>query len=146
MRYQTPSPAIADLVNLKPDPLMLIGPDGEHLIQANRPQYPSVEELKQPKLKLAGRAINPEMFTPTGQRGYSAPLIRNLHTLVERTFTGVPENASFRYFSWSPNGTRIAFCILGERGLQLWSCDLTDLHCRPHGGETINNSLGGQPL
>ncbi|OAV42720.1 prolyl oligopeptidase family serine peptidase [Lewinella sp. 4G2] len=146
MTYQTPSPAIADLVNLKPDPLMLFGPDRKHIILADRPSFPSIEELREPKLKLAGRLINPERFTPHGRRGYFSPRVRTLDTGEEREFRGIPNGAYLRYISWSSNGKRIAFCLVTPGGLQLWSCDLQDLECRPHGAADINNSLGGSPF
>ncbi|NJC25914.1 alpha/beta hydrolase family protein [Neolewinella antarctica] len=146
MHYQTPSAAIADLVNLKPDPLMLFGPDRKHIVMADRPNYPSIEELREPKLKLAGRLINPDTFTPHGHRGYFDPRVRNLDTEEELPLRGVPAGAYFRYFNWSPNGKRIAFCLATPTGLQLWSCSIDDLECTPHGEATINNSLGGSPF
>ena len=145
MTYQTPSPAIADLVNLKPDPLMLFGPDRRMILLADRPSYPSIEDLREPKLKLAGRLINPHTFTPYGHRGYLNPKLRDVNTGEERHLTGLPKDTYCRYFNWSPAGTRIAFCLVTDTGLQLWSCDLGSLHCAPHGEATINNSLGGTP-
>lgn len=125
---------------------MLFGPDRRHILLADRPSYPSIEELREPKLKLAGRLINPETFTPHGHRGYYEPRVRDLETDKLRPLLGVPAGAYFRYFNWSPNGKRIAFCLVTATGLQLWSCSVSDLECRPHGAATINNSLGGSPF
>ncbi len=146
MHYQTPSPAIAALVNLKPDPLMLFGPDGHHILLADRPSYPGIEELSEPKLKLAGRLINPNTFTPHGHRGYLNPRVRDIRSDEIRPLTGLPEGAYLRYFNWSPNGTRIAFCLVTATGLQLWTCSSEALACRPLGAADINNSLGGSPF
>lgn len=145
MRYQTPSPAIADLLNVTPDPLMLFGPDRDLIILADRPSYPSIEQLREPKLKLAGRFINPDTFTPYGHRGYLKPRLRSIASGEVRPLTGLPKNTYCRYFNWSPNGTRIAFCLVTPTGLQLWSCPVDTLECTPHGKATINNSLGGSP-
>jgi dipeptidyl aminopeptidase/acylaminoacyl peptidase len=145
MTYQRPPEEIARLVNLKPDPLMLFGPDRNLILMADRPMYPTIDELKEPKLKLAGRKINPDTFTPFGARGYFNPRIRNLETMEDRPLLGLPEGANFRYFTWSPKGTRLAFCIATPSGLQLWSCREEDLRCSPIGDPDINNSLGGMP-
>lgn len=145
MQYQTPSPAIAALVNLKPDPLMLFGPARHLILLADRPSYPSIEELREPKLKLAGRQINPETYTPYGNRGFRAPRVQNLTTGETTPLKGLPEDGTFRSFSWSPNGTRIAFCLNTPTGLQLWSCLSSDLACTPFGAADLNNSLGGLP-
>lgn len=145
LRYQNPSPAVAALVNLKPDPLMLFGPARDLILLADRPSYPSIDELREPKLKLAGRQINPDTYTPYGHRGYRNPRLRDLQSNSTKPFLGVPEQATFRSFSWSPNGTRIAFCLNTPTGLQLWSCPSDTLECSPLGAADINNSLGGLP-
>ncbi len=124
---------------------MLFGPARHLILMADRPSYPSIDELREPKLKLAGRQINPETYSPYGHRGYWSPRLRNLETGEVQPFVGVPAGATFRAFSWSPNGTRIAFCLNTPRGLQLWSCPSDTLVCRPLGGADINNSLGGLP-
>ena len=145
MIYQRPPQAIADLVNLKPDPLMLFGPDPDFIVIADRPMYPSIEELRAPKVKLAGRQINPKTFTPAGTRGFTNPRVRQLSTGKDRAFTGLPENARLRYFTWSPDGQRIAFCLVTERGLQLWTAARSTLECWSVGAGDLNNSLGGAP-
>ncbi|WP_116125664.1 alpha/beta hydrolase family protein [Lewinella sp. IMCC34183] len=145
MHYQRPPEAIADLVNLKPDPLMLFGPDRDYIIIADRPMYPGIEELREPKVKLAGRQINPASFTPHGTRGFHLPRLRQVSAGTDRPFEGLPEGAMFRYFSWSPDGNRIAFCLVTDTGLQLWTCERDTLACQPVGDNDVNNSLGGSP-
>ncbi|MBB4078723.1 dipeptidyl aminopeptidase/acylaminoacyl peptidase [Lewinella aquimaris] len=145
MQYQRPPEAIADLVNLKPDPLMLFGPNPDYIIIADRPMYPSIEELREPKVKLAGRQINPDSFTPYGTRGFHNPRLHQFSTGKDHYFNGLPENGSFRYFTWSPDGNRIAFCLVTDHGLQLWTADRESLECYAVGGNDINNSLGGAP-
>ncbi|MEM9528442.1 MAG: prolyl oligopeptidase family serine peptidase [Bacteroidota bacterium] len=146
MRYQHPSPAIADLVNLKPDPLMLFGPDRNLILMSDRPSYPSIADLREPKLKLAGRQINPQTFMPYGPRGYRNPRLRNLRKNTSEQLLGVPEDGRFRFFSWSPTGKRFGFCLITATGLQLWVGELATLACRPLGKPNINNSLGGIPF
>lgn len=146
MTYQTPSPEIANLVNLKPDPLMLFGSDRNIILMADRPSYPSIEELSEEKLKLAGRQINPATFMPHGNRGYRNPRLRLLDSDTYLPLKGIPEDGRFRFFNWSPSGKRIAFCLLTPTGLQLWSCPLNTLECQPYGAADINNSLGGMPF
>jgi dipeptidyl aminopeptidase/acylaminoacyl peptidase len=145
MLYQSPSPAIAALVNLPPDPLMLFGPQRHLILLADRPSYPSIEELREPKLKLAGRQINPNAYTPYGYRGYRNARLRNLTTGEIRPLSGLPDDATLRSFTWSPNGHRIGFCLSTPTGLQLWSCPADTLRCTAIGAPDINNSLGGVP-
>lgn len=125
---------------------MLFGPDRNIILMADRPSYPSIEELREDKLKLAGRQINPKTFMPHGNRGYRNPRLRLLDSEDLRQFNGLPENARFRFFSWSPSGKRISFCLVTPTGLQLWSCPVESLECYPIGAADINNSLGGVPF
>ena len=145
MLYQRPPDAIADLVNLKPDPLMLFGPDRDYIIIADRPMYPGIEELKEPKVKLAGRQINPANYTPYGSRGFFHPRLHRVSTGEEIAFRGLPAKAMYRYFTWSADGSRIAFCEVTDTGLQLWTAERDTLACQRVGGNDINNSLGGVP-
>ena len=145
MIYQRPPASVADLVNLRPDPLMLFGPDRDYIVIADRPMYPAIEQLREPKVKLAGRQINPRSFTPHGTRGLSNPRLHRLSTGEEKPLLGLPENARLRYFSWSPDGTRIAFCLITQTGLQLWTAARDTLACRSIGANDLNNSLGGLP-
>lgn len=146
MTYQQPPAAIADLVNLKPDPMMLFGPDRSLMLIADRPMHPSIAELRSPRLRLAGRQINPNNFTPHGSRGYTNPRLRNLLTGEERPITGLPQNAKVRYLAWSPDGSRIGFCVTQPNGLQVWITDRESLVGSAIGPADINNSLGGAPF
>ncbi len=145
MTYQRPPEAIADLVNLKPDPLMLFGPDRNFILIADRPSYPGIEELRAEKLKLAGRKINPDTFTPAGSRGYRNPRVRNVATGEERPLTGFAPDSQLRYFTWSPGGTRIGCCLETPEGLRMGTMTAEELEVHWIGRPDLNNSLGGAP-
>lgn len=125
---------------------MLFGPDRNIILMADRPSYPSIEELREDKLKLAGRQINPKTFMPHGNRGYRNPRLRLLEDNSFRELKGLPENGKFRFFSWSPSGKRLGFCLVTPTGLQLWTCPQETLECYPIGEPDINNSIGGVPF
>ena len=124
---------------------MLFGPGRNLILMADRPGYPTIEQLREPKLKLAGRQINPRAYVPHGYRGFSNPRVLDLDTGKQHPLTGYPAGAALRSFSWSPNGRRISFCELTPTGLRLWSCPSDTLACAPQGTNDINNSLGGLP-
>lgn len=125
---------------------MLFGPDRNIILMADRPSYPSIEELREEKLKLAGRQINPRTFMPHGNRGYRNPRLRLLDSETVKSLHGLPADGRFRFFSWSPSGKRLGFCLVTSTGLQLWTCLRDDLKCYPLGDIDINNSLGGVPF
>ena len=57
--YKIPPKAIADLVDAPITPNVLLSPDKKHLLILERTSLPSIEELSQPELRLAGLRINP---------------------------------------------------------------------------------------
>ena len=146
MTYQQPPAALAALVDTKPDPFMLFGPGRNRILVADRPPNPTIEELRQEKLRLAGRKINPNNFTPAGARGLRRPVIRYLAEDRLVPLTGLPEDAQLRYLTWSPRGRRIACCLVTDTGLQVWATATDGTEFSPRGAADLNNSLGGAPF
>jgi len=83
---------------------------------------------------------------PHGNRGYRNPRLRLLDSETLQSLHGLPPDGRFRFFSWSPSGKRLGFCLVTPTGLQLWTCLRADLKCYPLGDVDINNSLGGVPF
>src|ERR1041385_8382338 len=65
--YKTPPAAIAELLLAKPTPAVSIDEQGTWMLLMERNSYPSVEELAQPELRIAGQRINPNNFAPSRQ-------------------------------------------------------------------------------
>lgn len=145
MQYQQPPKALADLVNVTPDPLLLFGPHEHWIAVADRSSYPSIDLLRQPELKLAGSRINPRRFTPHGISGSRNLRLQNLATGEENPVKGLPEGALIRSLRWSPNGAYLGCCVLHDQGLQLFLISFSTLEAKPITDININNSLGGSP-
>jgi hypothetical protein len=58
-RYQTPTADIVKMVEAPPFPSLSVSPDGRLMVMSERPGMPSIEDLSQPMLRLAGTRINP---------------------------------------------------------------------------------------
>jgi hypothetical protein len=57
--YQTPPPAILDLIDVPLAPTVLMDNDREHMILLSRDAYKSIEELSQKEMRLGGLRIDP---------------------------------------------------------------------------------------
>jgi hypothetical protein len=57
--YLTPPKALADLVNAAPTPSVSINSAGTLMLIIERSDLPSIADLSQPELKLAGLRLNP---------------------------------------------------------------------------------------
>jgi hypothetical protein len=60
--YQRPPQAIADLVEAPSTPAVLFSPDKAWMVFLDRSDYPTIEELSRPELRIAGLRINPDNF------------------------------------------------------------------------------------
>ena len=57
--YRVPSPPLVAVVDAPVPPVPVLSPDRKTLLLLDRPPAPSIAELAQPELRLAGLRINP---------------------------------------------------------------------------------------
>src|ERR1700748_2946062 len=67
MGYQLPPKDIADLLLAKPTPAISTDRQGAWMLVSQRYSYPSVEELAQPELRIAGLRFNPGNYALSRQ-------------------------------------------------------------------------------
>jgi hypothetical protein len=65
IEYKTPPAAIMNLATAKPSPGVSINDKGDWMLIIERSAMPTVEELAQPELRIAGLRINPNNFSPS---------------------------------------------------------------------------------
>ena len=100
--YKTPPAAIAELLLAKPTPAVSFNDKGTWMLLMERNSYPSVEELAQPELKIAGQRINPNNFAPSRQHFINNFTLKDLKAGKEFPVTGLPANMLAGNVSWSP--------------------------------------------
>ena len=76
--YKTPPKEIMDLVLVKPTPNVSIDDKAEWMLFTQSNSYPSIEELAQPELRIAGLRINPNNFAPSRQTFINDLWFKNL--------------------------------------------------------------------
>ena len=91
--YQTPPKAISDLVNAPSTPSVSFSKDGEWMMLLERADNPSIEELSQPELRIAGLRINPATSGPSRSTGVENIKIRKTKSGEEIQITGLPSKA-----------------------------------------------------
>ena len=65
IQYQTPPKEIYDLILASPTPGVTFDSKGQFMLVLDRSSMPSVEDLAQPELRIAGLRINPNNFSPS---------------------------------------------------------------------------------
>ena len=128
--YRLPPKAIADLVDAPLTPLVDISPDRKWMLIMRRPSLPSIEELSQPELRLAGIRINPATNGPSRRRHFTQLMIKRISDGSDQPVTGLAPEARIGSPRWSPDGQRIAFTLTRADGIELWLADLHTAQAR----------------
>ena len=78
LTYQQPPDDIAKLVDAPLTPAVLFSPDKSMMILLDRSDYPTIEELSRPELRIAGLRINPDNFGQSRNNFFIGMRAKNL--------------------------------------------------------------------
>ena len=118
--YKMPPKAIADLVDAPVTPNISISPDKKNILILERASLPSIEELSQPELRLAGLRISPMTNGRSRANSYKGILIQNIKSGKQKKVKGFPKNAKISSVSWSPDSKRIAMSVINGNQINLY--------------------------
>ncbi|MFQ5571117.1 MAG: S9 family peptidase [Rhodothermales bacterium] len=144
--YQMPPPSLARLVDAPATPAVSFSPDRAHMLLMEQSSLPSIAELAEPELRLAGIRMNPRNNGPSRTRSYNGLVIRTLDGSVERPVTGLPDGARIRNTRWAPDGQHIAFTVDGHDRIDLYVADVATGEARRLVDAAINDASYGAPF
>lgn len=125
LSYKLPPKEIADLLLVKPTPNVTVDSYGEWMLFTQNNSYPSVEELAQPELRIAGMRINPNNFALSRQNFINDIWLKNIKTDKEYRVAGLPVHLSATTVLWSPDNKKIAFTQVTNSRVDLYVVDIT---------------------
>ncbi len=118
--YKMPPKAIADLVDAPGTPGVSVSPNKKHILILERSSLPSIEELSQPELRLAGLRINPATNGRSRTRYYTGMIIQDMGSGKQKRVKGLPKNGRISNVSWSPNAKHIAMTVTHDAQINLY--------------------------
>ena len=65
LTYQRPPEEIAKLLEAPLTPFVTFSPDKQWMLLLERSDFPTIEQLSRPELRIAGLRLNPENFGPS---------------------------------------------------------------------------------
>jgi dipeptidyl aminopeptidase/acylaminoacyl peptidase len=141
--YQTPPKDITDLVLARPTPGVLIDSKGQWMILMDRSDFPTVEDLAQPELRIAGLRINPRNFGPS-RGAYSMGFqLKHIPSKKLHSISGLPENLKANNIQWSPDEQKFSFTNISNNRIDLYEVDLNSRTARKINTAPLNAVLGG---
>ena len=140
--YRQPPPIVQRVLDAPSLPALSPSPDGALLLLADREGLPSIADLAQPMLRLAGLRINPRTNDRFSVREFTGLTIQETATGRERRITA-PDGARLSLIGWSPDGRRVAFVTTIDSGLVLWVADAASGQATRLTGPVLNGVTGG---
>ena len=140
--YQMPPKEMAELLLAKPTPGVNIDSRGDWMLLAERNSYPTVEELGQPELRIAGMRVNPNNFSPSRQNFINNFRLKNIPSGKELNITGLPAGMLAGAVSWSPSDRKIAFTNTSGTRVDLYIIDVATQKATRINKQPLNVVLG----
>jgi dipeptidyl aminopeptidase/acylaminoacyl peptidase len=143
--YRQPPAPIADILDAPQTPAVFVSPDRSWLLLAERASLPSIAELSEPELRLAGLRINPR--TGGRSRDVSGTGLR-LRAIVETKNAPrerrieTPPGARVGVPLWSEDSKRVAFTVPSDSMIRLWVADVATGAARPVDSPPLNATIG----
>ena len=140
--YKLPPKDIADLLLAKPTPAVSLDSKAEWLLLSERNSYPSVEELAQPELRIAGLRFNPNNYAPSRQNFINNFTLKNMKTGTTYKVTGLPAPLLAGNITWSPSEKKIAFTQTTNTHVDLYIIDVATQKAAKVNKQALNILLG----
>lgn len=141
--YKEPPREIYDLIMAKPVPSASVDDAGKWMLLMERNTFPSVAELAEPELRIAGLRINPNNFAQSRMVTLAGMSLKDLNTLQEYTIKGLPSNLRATGIQWNPSQNKIAFVNLTYNMVDLYIIDLETFTAKKVNRLPLNIVTGG---
>src|SRR5438309_1484821 len=143
-RYALPPKEIVDVFDAPLPPRTTVSPSRQVMALESLRPHPTIAELSQPMLRLAGSRINPKTNGPRLAGNVYAIALKRISDGTEVT-VAVPRQANVSYVRFSPDGSRLSFINTKENALELWVADTTTGAAQAVSGPDRLNGTSGDP-
>lgn len=141
--YKLPPAPLQALVEQPRAPSVNLSPQRNLAAMVKTPSLPSIREVAQPELKLAGLRMNPRTYS-TSRFSFGEDIwLFDIETRKEMRISGLPQNLKLADLAWSPDQRTIAFTHLSEQaGVELWRVDVATKQAKKISTTSLNTVFG----
>jgi len=121
-KYSKPPKIIDDVLTAPLPPTVSVNPSHDYMMLEQGQRYPSIADLSEPMLRLAGLRINPRTNGPHRDPRIVGLALKKIGGTAGGGDIKVstPPDAHLSGVSWSPDGKRFAFTNTTHSGIELW--------------------------
>lgn len=141
--YQRPPEEIVKLLEAPLTPFVSFSPDKLWMLLLERSDFPTIEQLSRPELRIAGLRINPENFGPSRSNYTIGLKIKQLSDGKDLEIKNLPSPALLSSISFSPDSKKIAFLQNNPDKIELWIVDVATMTASKLSERKINTVMGG---
>lgn len=139
--WQDAPQPIADMLDSRWYPAVKISPNRRWMARLERPTFPPIELLAQPRVQIAGLQLNPKTRGPAMEYAFERMALQDLQTGKIHPVE-LPENAQIRNLHWSPEGNYLAFTLTQTDGIELWVVEAATATASLLTPPRLNNTYG----
>jgi len=140
--YQKPPKDVMDVLNAAVTPQTSISPAKDKILLIEPLAYPSIVELSQPMLRLAGLRINPNT-NGAHRQPYAVKLtLKNIADGKETPII-LPDRAQIISPQWSADGKYIAAGNITPTGIEMWIIETANGRATMIKKAKVNTAFGG---
>src|SRR5262245_24159862 len=146
--YNQPPKHVLDVLHAPSPPQPYVNPTGDTILLVSWVEYPPIEQVAEPFLRLAGVRVEPKTRRKHDTRGgYGIAPCAQRVTLVDVS-TGkempvaLPPGGCADAFIWSADGRRFAFRNTSTDAVELWAGDAANASTKRLGDARLNPMLG----
>src|SRR5712692_8240714 len=143
-RYLTPPKEIVEAFDAPLLPTAILSPSKQVIALVYRRNYPTIAELSQPILRLAGARVNPKTNGPQRTANVFAITLRKISDGSE-VKVAVPPQANLSNVRFSPDGSHLSFLNTKDNGIELWIADVATGKAKMVSGTDRLNATTGDP-
>ena len=143
--YRLPSKEIVELVDAPLTPLVSVTPDYQWLLQMERASLPSIEEVSEPELRIAGLCINPRTRGRSRESFLNGLRLKRIGGDEEKPIAGIPAGGRISNIGFSPDGTHLAFTLTQEDRIELWVAPVETAKARRLLEARLNAAVARRP-
>jgi dipeptidyl aminopeptidase/acylaminoacyl peptidase len=143
-RYLMPPKEIVDAFDATPLPQAILSPSRQVMALTFRKAYPTIAELSQPMLRLAGARVNPRNNGPHRATEIYAITLKKIADGSE-VKVAVPPQANLLNVRFSPDGERLSFQNRKDDRIELWVAETITGRAKLVSGSERLNATTGDP-